>query len=132
MGLKHSEVAALLTLVASIDNRTITDADVAAWHAMAQEGGWPSFAAARRALLVYRSEQPDYPIRPGHITQVLNRIRAVARGTWSDRDLPRDVLDDPQRYRQHLNRSIREHEHRYVAEWAGPAQALPRQIGQGR
>lgn len=100
--MKRSEVAALLTIIEAAEKsgREPTDEDVRLWQAFATEGAWESYDAALRAYVVHRSEQPNFPLRPGHITQVLERVRREASADFNRRELdpPQAALDDPREY----------------------------------
>jgi hypothetical protein len=83
VSLTRNEIVQLLAMVTALDG-TDTDDEltVSAWHKMSQIGEWESLEAAERALLVYRNEQPDYPLRPGHITKILERVRASSSASF--------------------------------------------------
>lgn len=127
MSVTHNEVVKLLALVAAIDDITVTETKIAAWRAMAEQGGWESFEAARRALLVYRSENPNFPVKPGHITQVLERVRKAASAEFNRRELdpPREALADPTAYRTWILARSTEHHAAVMAKFvAGDRPAL--------
>lgn len=128
MSLTRNEVIRLLAVVAALDDRdTDDDLLINAWHAMSIEGDWPSFAAARRALMVYRTEHPDYPVRPGHITQTVQRVREQARRSFvppTDRDMPEEVLSDPAAYQRYMLDAARRHQDAVLAAFAGGQRVL--------
>lgn len=127
MSVTHNEVVKLLALVAAIDDITVTETKIAAWRAMAEQGDWESFEAARRALLVYRSENPNFPVKPGHITQVLERVRKAASAEFNRRELdpPRSVLAEPGAYRDWVLARAAENHAQVMAKFvAGDRPAL--------
>ena len=127
MSVTYNDVVKLLAIVAAIDDITVTESKVSAWKAMAEQGEWESFEAARRALLVYRSEHPNFPVKPGHITQVLERVRKAASAEFNRRELdpPREVLDDPAEYRAWIHARAAENRAAVMAKFvAGDQPAL--------
>lgn len=95
--MNENETIALLALIAAYDQRTVGQADVAAWHAIAVECGW-TFTLARRAVLEHHKRGGDRPrIKPGHITDALDGARALIRRQVFQRDLvpPKELADDP-------------------------------------
>lgn len=124
--MKDSELARVLVLVGAIDRKVPTEEEIRielpAWRAMAIEGEWPSFEAVQRAVVVYRTEHPDFPLRPGHITQTLQRVRQSARASFvrpTDRDMPAKVLDDPAAYQRFMREAVQRHEASVMAAFAG-------------
>lgn len=121
MSLTRTDIVRLLATVAVLDDIDVDDPlTITAWHKMSEEGGWESYEAAERALFVYRSEHPDYPLRPGHITQVLERVRAQAARTFdtSRGRLPQDAADDPERYQAWIVEQGAAHRARVMAGFA--------------
>jgi len=85
----NSEVSALLTLAATVDNRIIDPLVVQGWH---DAIGHLDFELARRALALHRAESIAYLV-PGHITACAKRIRhddAIARQRALERSNPGD------------------------------------------
>lgn len=122
MSLTRNEIIRLLATVAVLDDVDVDDPlTISAWYDMAVEGRWESFDAARRALLVYRTEHPDYRVKPGHITQVLERVRAQAARTFdpSSERLPQAAADDPERYREWITAQAAAHNARAIAGFVG-------------
>ncbi|WP_460407359.1 hypothetical protein [Actinophytocola sediminis] len=75
----RKETAVLLALIATYDQRTVGEADVEAWHAIADVEAW-TFARARRAAIEHHRAGADKPrIRPAHITDAINGIRDRVR-----------------------------------------------------
>lgn len=68
-GMSKGDVARLLALMASWDQRTIGDADVEAWHLVARHAGWNSQGAARAVVAHYA--QQARRIMPADITKYL-------------------------------------------------------------
>lgn len=119
MSVSHNDVVKLLALVAAIDDINVNESKVAAWKALAEQGQWESFEAARRALLVYRSENPNFPVKPGHITQVLERVRRAAAAEFNRRKLdpPTHALDDPDRYARWVADAAARHKAQIMARF---------------
>jgi hypothetical protein len=67
--MSKADVAMLLTLMASFDQRTIGDADVEAWHATAQYAHWNT-AGARRAVVAHYAETKQR-MMPADVTEFL-------------------------------------------------------------
>lgn len=91
------ETVDLLSMIVTFDQRTVGEADVAAWHAIATECGW-TWPLARRATLEHHKRGGDRPrIKPGHITDAIDAARELIRRQVFQRDLvpPRELADDP-------------------------------------
>lgn len=65
-GMTKAEIALLLALMASYDQRTIGDADVEAWYATAQHARWTN-DDAKRAVVAHYAESTQR-IMPADIT----------------------------------------------------------------
>lgn len=110
----------LLTLIATFDQRTVGQADVAAWHTIATECGW-TWPLARRAVLEHHKRDGDRPrIKPAHITDALDKARADIRKQVFKRDLvpPKELNGDVRlelAWRKELIADITE---RALAAWA--------------
>lgn len=90
----HDEVIDLLTLVAASDKRTVGQADVEIWHAVANADRW-TFALARRALIEHQRHN-DVMIKPAHINAIIDAARQRARSKFTeDVSPPRELRDDP-------------------------------------
>lgn len=133
-----SETIDLLSLIATFDQRTVGEADVAAWQAIALECGW-TFPLARRAVLDYHKSGGDKPrIKPGHITDTLTEVRATIRRQVFSRDLvpPRELGDNPRAELDWRRRHIADVTERALTAWAegrqlpqldaAPAEPAPR------
>ncbi len=126
MGLTRDETKHFLALVAVLDDVDTDDALlISAWQAMSEQGRWESFDAARRALLVYRSEQPNYKLRPGHITQVLERVRKVAAAEFNRTKLdpPTWAIDDADEYARWVANAAAEHQAQAMARFVAGGSA---------
>lgn len=113
-----SEIANLLTLVAAYDLRTVEAPDVEAWHAVAEEGRWPSFEVARRAVIKHHNARPDDRIMPGHISEIVAEAKRAARGSYAEPPTPTELRGDHDAQRQWLAANYRNHMDRYLAAWA--------------
>ena len=117
----------LLTYVAAADRRTIGETDVEVWLDAAVDGQWPSMEAAQRAVRVHRSEQPGKWLEPGHVTQVLARVRREASASYRppmDRDIPHEVLNDPAAYQAHMRDAAARHQTQVMTAFASGRQQL--------
>jgi hypothetical protein len=116
-----NETIDLLTLIATFDQRTVGEADVAAWHAIAAECSW-TFPLARRAVLEHHKRGGDKPrIRPAHITDTIDTARTLIRKQVFSRDLvpPRELADDPRAELEWRRRHITDVTERALQAWAG-------------
>lgn len=68
-GMTKGDIARLLALMASWDQRTIGDADVEAWHLIAQHARWNAQGAARAVVAHYAETRRR--IMPADITAFL-------------------------------------------------------------
>lgn len=94
--MNHSEVAKLLALAASRDQRTVGDADVLAWHEDLED---LDFADAREALRRHFRESTDR-LMPAHIRRLVREIRAERRrvaAKAAPRELPGRFEHDEER-----------------------------------
>jgi hypothetical protein len=73
--MNNSEIAKLLALAASRDQRTVGDADVLAWH---EDIGDLDFDDAREALRRHFRESTDR-LMPAHIRRLVRTIREERR-----------------------------------------------------
>lgn len=124
--MKDSELARVLVLVGAIDRKVPTEEEIRvelpAWRLMAEEGHWESFEAVQRAVAVYRTEHPDFPLRPGHITQTLERVRRSASASYTpptDGEIPDHVLADPAAYQRFMREAVAQHQAEVMAGFAG-------------
>jgi hypothetical protein len=90
----HDEVIDLLTLIAASDKRTVGQADVEVWHAVATADAW-TFSRARHALIEHLRHN-DAMVTPAHINKIIDTARQRARAKLiGDINPPRDLADDP-------------------------------------
>jgi hypothetical protein len=118
----EDDVIDLLTMAAAIDQRTVGEADVTAWLAIAHECDWTP-ATARRALVEHYANHAER-LMPAHITRRIAAQRERIRRTYVPVAPPAELRDDPTAERLWL----RERARRWVAigleAWAtGQAQA---------
>lgn len=116
------DIVDLLTYVAAADRRTVGRTDVRVWLDAAQDGEWPSIEFAYRAVRLHRREQPGRWLEPGHVTRILDRLRDEASRTYvppTDRDMPREVLNDVRLYQRFMVDAARRHREAVLAEFAG-------------
>jgi hypothetical protein len=116
----ENETIALLALIAAYDQRTVGQADVAAWHTIATECGW-TFPLARRAVIEHHKSGGDRPrIKPGHITDAIQAARELIRKQVFQRDLvpPRELGDDVRAELAWRRRHIAEVTERALTAWA--------------
>lgn len=114
------ETIDLLTLIATFDQRTVGESDVAAWHAIATECDW-TYPLVRRAVLEHHKRGGDKPrIRPAHITDAIDGARTVIRKQVFSRDLvpPKELADDPRAELEWRRRHITEVTDRALSAWA--------------
>lgn len=121
------DIVDLLTYIAAADRRTIGTTDVRVWLDAAQDGDWPSIEFAYRAVRLHRREQPGKWLEPGHVTRVLDRVRDDARRSYvppTDRDMPREVLNDPAAYQRYMRDAVQAHQDAVMAAFAGGHRVL--------
>jgi hypothetical protein len=123
------ETIDLLTMIATFDQRTVGEADVAAWHAIATETDW-TWPLARRAVIEHHKRGGDRPrIKPGHITDAIDAARDLIRRQVFQRDLvpPKHLADDPRAELEWRRQHIADVVERGLAAWATGDQlpALP-------
>ena len=114
------ETIDLLTLIATFDQRTIGESDVAAWHTIATECGW-TWPLARRAVVEHHKRGSDRRrITPAHITDGIEQARAVIRKQVFSRDLvpPKHLAEDPRAELEWRRRHIAEVTERALNAWA--------------
>jgi hypothetical protein len=88
------EVIDLLTLAAAYDRRTVGQADVQAWGALATKCGWNA-AHAQRAVLEH-FDRSDRPVMPAHINAIIAEITRSIRARFDFCITPpRELADDP-------------------------------------
>lgn len=94
-----ADVARLLTLIASLDQRTIGETDVEAWYLVASSAGW-TLPYASRAVVEFQRDATDERIRPGHITRTIRTRREAAAASYRLQDFPTGMTDhgDQQRW----------------------------------
>lgn len=117
----------LLTYLAVSDRRTTGDVDVKVWLDAAQDGEWPSIEFAYRAVRLHRREQPGKWLEPGHVSAILDRLRAEARRSYvppTDRDMPEEVLSDPVAYQRYMLDAARRHQETVLSAFAGGQRVL--------
>lgn len=93
----RDDVIDLLTLAAAYDQRTVGEADIVAWLAVATAESW-RYTWARRALVEYHKRGGHKPrIKPADITDILDTKRGAVRKQLLKGDLfpPRELRDDP-------------------------------------
>lgn len=70
--MNQTEVAKLLTVASAIDNRTVADEQVIAWHAALRQ---LPYDVAQEALVRHFRDSTEY-LLPGHISKQAKTIRA--------------------------------------------------------
>lgn len=123
----RTEIVDLLSLIATYDQRTVGQADVEAWFTIAEAAEW-SFDLAQRAVVEYHVRGGDKPrIKPGHITDALDRVRETVRRTVLNVELlpPRELADDPRAEIEWRRNEIKRIKQVALGEWARTGQ-LPR------
>lgn len=124
------EIIDLLSLIAAYDQRTVGEADVEAWLAIADAEAW-TMPAARRAVIEHHRRGSDKPrIRPAHITDTIRQVEETIRRTVLHTDLvpPRELADHPAAEREWRRAYIAEVKASALAAWADsgdPRVALP-------
>lgn len=91
--MNRADIARLLTKMAAFDQRTIGDADVAAWHEVLAGVELPD---ALQAVARHYAES-DKRMMPAHVIQLVRRIRAERPVPAPPRALPSRFEDDPDR-----------------------------------
>lgn len=123
----RTEIVDLLSLIATYDQRTVGQADVEAWFTIAEMAGW-SFPLAQRAVAEYHVRGGDKPrIKPGHITDALDRVREAVRRNILNVELlpPLELADDPRAEIEWRRDEIKRIKQGALDEWAQTG-ALPR------
>lgn len=124
------EIIDLLSLIAAYDQRTVGEADVEAWLAIADAEAW-TWPAAKRAVIEHHRQGSEKPrIRPAHITDTIRMVEDTIRRTVLHTDLtpPRELADDPAAEREWRRSYIAEVKAAALAAWADsgdPRIALP-------
>ena len=124
------EIIDLLSLIAAYDQRTVGEADVEAWLAIAEAENW-TWPAAKRAVIEHHRRGSDKPrIRPAHITDTIRQVEETIRRTVLHTDLvpPRELADNPAAEREWCRDYIAEVKAAALAAWADsgdPRIALP-------
>jgi hypothetical protein len=90
--MSRRDVAKLLTFVAAFDQRTVGEADVAAWFEIATYGRW-ELPHAQRAVVEHYGSETDR-IMPAHITRRLSERRQHFASTFRHEPAPTSVTDD--------------------------------------
>jgi hypothetical protein len=81
------ETNELLMRIQAVDGRPVGDATVAAWHELLQD---LDFDAAREGVRLHFQES-EYPLKPAHIIQNVERIRSAGierEDEWGNRIEP--------------------------------------------
>lgn len=120
----EDEVIDLLSMAAAFDSRTIGEADVAAWQAVADSCGWTS-ATARRALVEHHGHSTTRLV-PGHITALIEAERARIRRSFNPVPPPVNLRDDPTAERAWLRERARRHVQDGLDAWT--AERTPREL----
>lgn len=87
------QTAKLLTVVAVIDSRTVTDQAVEVWHEVLAN---ITLDDAHLALSEFRKTKPGVYLEPGHLYQIARNARLAAQ--ISDRGIARPPAPDGKRY----------------------------------
>lgn len=100
-GMTRSEVALLLAFMAAYDQRTVGDADVEAWHLVAQSGRW-TLPYARRAVVEHATTATGDRLLPGHITRAIRTRREAAAASYRLQEYPvgMTTADDQTRWQE--------------------------------
>ena len=116
--MNHDEVCALLATAMAYDNRKPGDAAVHVWTEQAKLEGWTYHAAVRAIHEHYRRSTAF--LMPGHITEILNEVRAqIRRQIAGDRfPPPRELADDPRAEIEWRRRRYAEFTERAMLAWA--------------
>lgn len=118
-----AEVIDLLTLAAAYDRRTVGQADVEAWGAMAAKCGWTA-AHARRAVLEH-FDRSDRPVMPAHINQIIDETTRRIRAKFTESITPpRELADDPRAEIAWRRQYTAEYVEHALDAWAA-GQAIP-------
>lgn len=91
--MRKGDVARLLALIASIDQRTVGDADVEAWHLVASAARWQT-AYASRAVIDFAQTAERERLMPGHITNRIRFVREHYAGTFRFSGYPPELGND--------------------------------------
>lgn len=97
-GMTHHDVALLLAFMAAYDQRTVGDADVEAWHLVAQAGRW-TLPYARRAVVEHATTATGDRLLPGHITRAIRARREAASASYRLREWPQDMTNTDEQAR---------------------------------
>jgi len=121
-----SDVARLLALIATFDQRTIGEADIEGWHLVARVESW-TVPAAQRVIVEHVSRGADRArINPALIT---DRIRAVRRGAAATFQGPRIPDGQPtHEYPEWYRRQMAAHVDALVYRWATSGEEPPAQL----
>jgi hypothetical protein len=93
MTMTKRDIAVLLAMIAAYDQRTIGEADVEAWHAVAGAEEW-TLPRARRAVIEHHRAGADKTrMRPAHISDAIRAVQDAARRSALNANpvAPRDV-----------------------------------------
>lgn len=123
------EFRTFIKAVAGHDKRTTDRDDLERWADAAQEDRW-TFPTAMRALKIFRHENPDKWLNPGHISGIIRDARRKAAETFIVPKEPDDIknADLPKWHRAQLAA----HQDRLLAVWceSGDLPVTPIAAGQ--
>ncbi len=120
------EVATLLAVIASFDQRTVGESDVIAWREVAIEQRW-TLALARRAVIQHHGVE-DERIKPSHITRRIEAARKAVVAALPQDDLapPQELANDPRAEIAWLRDRRDELTSIGLAQWADGRRVAPR------
>jgi hypothetical protein len=127
------EVIDLLTLAAGYDRRTVGDADVEAWSAIALLNGW-TFAVARRALVEHFNSS-NKPIMPADINTIISAQRKAISARFTENvSPPKELRDNPAAEIAWRRQFAEDYKRRALEAWAEdrepPALAQRSELGE--
>lgn len=113
----EDEIIDLLTLAAAYDRRTVGDADVEAWNAVASTSGW-TFPVARKAL-VEHFKTSTKPIMPADINTIIAAQRKAISARFTENvSPPKHLRDDPAAEIAWRREFAEDYKRRALAAWA--------------
>ena len=129
----EDEVIDLLTLAAAYDRRTVGDADVEAWSAVALTSNW-AFTVARKALVEYFKVN-NKPIMPADINAIIGAQRKAIGARFTENVAPpKELRDDPAAEIAWRREFAEDYKRRALAAWAEdrelPALAQRAELGE--
>jgi hypothetical protein len=110
------ETVALLMLAACFDQRTVGQADIHGWHAVAQTEGWV-FQLAKRAVIEHYGRRRER-LMPADITNRIAEVRQRLHETFEIPRHPPELTDDPQEYVAWARQRKAEHMASGFAQWS--------------